>query len=560
MEFIREVVDAVGYKMSDKSDKAYKKTAIQLGLIDKKTFSSTRQKINLQDAASIIAKAHEYLYGVGKKTVVVEKYPVTIYKLDHLGGKASDFFKSVRNGDLDTPFDQYSLDDYLFFDADGNIVKNASSLLPFYRYVDELPGKEIYEENQIFIGKYTNFYISAYLSYEYGTKEVEFVSEEDVAYILNKRISDSYEISEKNKEWFAKAYAYGYIAGKSEGDFTSSRIFTPNKKPKATTLRSMIAKLNKSSERYRLTPDWQMCRISQTNRPVMEELYEFILDSYPNMYYDSCFYGMTSNRGAKAMEPPLFSDFFYYVEKLPDRLTNSYFDKGGQFVFPSELRSVLNETDAMMYGAGYGYKSYYPTGSEYYVRRLNCTDEFIDQIEEYYMHALNVDYRTIDKDAEWQSIMRKYVSSDKLEAYIESCKKNKTIIECDKVAADYSSAYISGYKPLDCKVYCHFKIVSDEGIKNKDMESNDFLIPPCNKWSSSDSEGTDARRCLLYSLDIDLGEWKECIFLASGSMTKKSDSVQLVQTFISAVAMRNLTDRYTELVGNEEGLLKYYIK
>ena len=560
MDFIRAVIDEMGIAVADNSNKAYKKAAIQTGIIDKDTFSSTKSSISYQDAAVIIAKAHEYLYGIGTKKVVVEKYPITVYRLRYYAEKDEKklFFKSAKNGDLDKPYSQYALSDYLFFDSDGKVVSHTSYLSTFYRYNDDVMDKKK-DYEFLFLGEYPNNGITAYYTYEYDINEIEYIKDEDILYILDKRITDSEKIAEKNKKWFAKAYAFGYIAGKSDGEFTKSRTFSPTKKAASSTLNKMIVRLTNEKERYTLTPDWQMCRISKKNRPIMEELYEYILDSFPNMYYDSAFNGMRSTRNTVILPKPYYSDFFYYLDVAPARFTNHVQGGGFQFAFPAELHNVLDQTDAMTYGSVYGYKSYYPYYNEYYIRRLNWTDEFIKEIEEYYTYALNIDYRTIDKDSEWKEVMSKYVFSDKLEEYIESCKKNKTIIECDKVAADYSSAYV-GDTPLECKVYCHYRIVSDEPIKNKDKDNEDFLIPPCNRWSSSDREGKEARKHLLYYFNTEIGEWNDNIFIASGAMRKGEDCVKLVQTFITTDAMCNRTDRYTELVGNEEGIIKYFIK
>ncbi len=318
------------------------------------------------------------------------------------------------------------------------------------------------------------------------------LTDEEISVALNERITDIGKIkSAANREWFAKAYLFGYMSGKSDGAYTHTRTFSPKAYPTKATLEDMIERLYDSSKRVPLSSDWQVCRT--TKLPKTAKYYKYIIDSFPNSYYDTAFNGMG------VMGSKFFNNSFN--TKLKERVGMGNFC----FVFPYEIEE---------------YNSYpYPSdiwnmiGMQYEAENRNndIPAGLVKSSVEFYTYALNVNYKTIKNDKEWRDVMSKYLDSDEIDTYIEHCIKNKTIIECDKVAADLSSCYCYDYE-YNCKVYAHFRVISDEPLsKNLDDDEMYGTLYPIKRGREL---GDRYSRYILEPLYMDykMGEWTDYYF------------------------------------------------
>ena len=282
----------------------------------------------------------------------------------------------------------------------------------------------------------------------------EEITQDDIDLVIKERITDIKKIKlSANRTWFAKAYLYGFIKGSSDGQYTHSRTFKPGAYPTKSTLTGMIDMLFHTDKRVKLSYDWQVCRT--TKLPKTAELYAYILDSFPNSYYDTYF---NTEYGA--------SDFFTAglgSGNLADRMLKNNFS----FVRPSEIEEFSSlDFDADRDKFNYGGREYWNEN-----RNMDIPTNLVKSVVEFYTYALNVDYKTIESDKEWKKVMSNYLTEDEINDYIKHCKENKTVIVCDKVAADLSSVYWYAGK-YQCKVYAHFKVVSDTPL-SKGLNDDD---------------------------------------------------------------------------------------
>lgn len=344
-------------------------------------------------------------------------------------------------------------------------------------------------------------------------------SEEDLNLVMKSRISDLKKVTKKtSKKYVAMAYMDGFIKGKSTGAYEDTRKISPTSKLTKTTAKSMMAMLTDKSMRYQFSDTWQMLRVSTKKLPKNADLYEYILDSYPNAYYETGWHNMD------------YAEFFSMRAdgKTPyagggtfeQRKTCSY----DHIFFPSEMDELFSTPSSeLAFGDRIGYNSEY--------RNYDSLVATCETVKDFYMLALNVDYRTIKKDKDWYDKMLVYVkqghrSEKDLDAYIEHCIKNKIVIECDKVVCDPSLAYWSGAS-FRLKVYAHMKVVSDNILKNVKFEDvyeelhdtglGDPYYGPLFMVLDAFENMTVYTRDPLYLSGYRLGEWTDYFAIADGS-------------------------------------------
>lgn len=344
-------------------------------------------------------------------------------------------------------------------------------------------------------------------------------SEEDLNLVMKSRISDLKKVTKKtSKKYVAMAYMDGFIKGKSTGAYEDTRKISPTSKLTKTTAKSMIAMLTDKSKRYQFSDTWQMLRVSTKKLPKNADLYEYILDSYPNAYYETGWHNMD------------YKEFFSMRAdgKTPyggggtfeQRKTCSY----DHIFFPSEMDEFLaTPSSELSFGDRPGYNSEY--------RNYESLVATCEAVKDFYMLALNVDYRTIKNDKDWYQKMLVYVkqghrSEKDLDAYIEHCINNKIVIECDKVVCDPSLAYWcpASFRP---KVYAHMKVVSDDILKKGKLEDDweelhdtglgDPYNGPLFMVLDAFENLTVYTRAPLFLSGYKLGEWTDYFAIAEGS-------------------------------------------
>lgn len=321
----------------------------------------------------------------------------------------------------------------------------------------------------------------------YGCK----FDETEIEFVIINRLTDCSSIKDEDKrKSVAKAYMNGFIRGKSSGEYSHIRAIYPKKKLKKTSLLKMIQMLNDKSLRYSLSDDYQITR--NKNLPRNADLYPYIIDSFPNAYYETGFSCLGVYSGEKFLE--------LQEEPLKNRVKKNDFG----FVFPFEV----SEFNSLIFPDDFNYE-----GREYNNENRNgdLVKNIVESSVEFYEKAFNVDYRTIAGDTEWQKVMIKYLGRENMEKYMTDCINNKTVIECDCVAADMSAVYWFMGK-YNCKVYAHIRIVSDRLLENgmfsgSDEEEHGYLYPVIRNYEA----GTANTRIVFGPtyMDYRLGEWTD---------------------------------------------------
>lgn len=324
-------------------------------------------------------------------------------------------------------------------------------------------------------------------------------SQEDIEYVISNRISNITGIRKNgNRKAAARGYMTGIYTGTSDGSYSGTRSIKIKSGLSSKTAAVFIKRLKNKDLRDRFSNDWQV--LKKKKLPKNSRYYKYIVADIPNSYYDTGFNGWTDES---------FETDGIGKNSLADRVGTTI---GPLFVYPSEIE----EYNSLAYP-----EDFVRRGLQYQEENRNeeIPREMIKGVKEFYELALNVDYRTIEKDMEWQNAMGKFLKDYELENYIRHCVENRTIIECDRVAADLSSVYLYDGE-YNCKVYAHMRIVSDLPLEKKiftaEAETDyGYLYPVRTGWSTG-SHYTRIYFSPMY-LDYSMGEWTDYYFNATGA-------------------------------------------
>lgn len=252
-----------------------------------------------------------------------------------------------------------------------------------------------------------------------------------------KRLSDLSRINKKNREAVLLAYHWGIIAGQKNGAYSKDRSFKGSSKLTKTEWKEIKKRVEQPKKRLKLSPDGQLCRT--TKLPANSKKFPYILDSYPNSYYEGTF------------------DYEWYEGK---KLV-----EGKDYNDPANI----NKT------AFINWKTSYPMKEV----RGKYEDIWEQKIKENLEARINVDYRKLGGDYKWLNRLRNtyYIHNDpeldervtrKIEAYMDGIKKNKVIIR-GTVDMDSSSLYKSVFGYF-MRAHIKFKVVSAEKLPAKQTE------------------------------------------------------------------------------------------
>lgn len=267
-------------------------------------------------------------------------------------------------------------------------------------------------------------------------KRGEAVQEELLEKIkAEKRISDLRQIKKKNREAVLLAYHWGIIAGFRNGAYSTSRSFKGSQKITQQEWEEIKQRVKKPKQRLKLSPDGQLCRT--TGLPSNSKKFPYILDSYPNSYYEGTF------------------DYEWYEGTLK---------AGKDYINPSEMGKAKFTN----------WKASYPLEE---IRKKN-EDAWKQCIQRNLETRLNVDYRKAS-DYQWLNALRNtYFLYDEpqqdlkmtreIEAYLEKIKKNQVVIK-GSVDLDSSSLYksVEGYF---MRAHIKFQVISAKQMPTKQTE------------------------------------------------------------------------------------------
>lgn len=273
--------------------------------------------------------------------------------------------------------------------------------------------------------------------------------------VLEKRISDIKKIPKEKRGDVAKVVAKGIIKGYSNGKYIQNRSFKGDEYFTKTDAKVTLIRLMNPFKRAKLSPDGQLIRT--TNLPKNADKYEYILESFPNSFYEKKF---------------MYQRTKYYYE--PKELVD--------YASPVKVIGAMNDLTVI------GGKMIY----------LN---DWTDKLRLNLSTRLNVDYRIIEKNNTWLNNLSStyYLFEradldkplfDDIKEYIAFVKKNKVKIESEIISVEPSTLYLSGYYFM--RVYAKFKVTSPNFDKIKD----DIIF----------------YNYISDSKPLEEGKWMECVF------------------------------------------------
>lgn len=312
------------------------------------------------------------------------------------------------------------------------------------------------------------------------------------------RISDKKSIVSKYEEAVYFCFGNGIMPGTSDGEYSHTRSFNA----KNTILESdavlYCKRLFDETKRVPMSPDAQVIRT--TNLPVQAKLYPYILESFPNVYYDTNYlymYNLETDDRAYPECPGVVG----FMESWCTPSTVEEFSKKQ----PERCKIFTSTTD---------YLGYEKVGMNKVVERYRDTWE--QQAKRYLELVFNFDYRTVRKDTEWQEEIKNlnafYTEWEKgtswgscggvtginewMDNFLDNAEKYHTVVECSDIDFDMSTLFYSELfserSPYTIRVHLRYRITTDAETGHSEMAE---VIP--------------VRALGLWDHFTSFGEWKD---------------------------------------------------
>ena len=259
--------------------------------------------------------------------------------------------------------------------------------------------------------------------------------ERQLGAVLDKRISDIKDVPKTKREAVASIVSKGIIKGYSNGMYVQNREFRGNKKITDSGAKNVIQLVLTPVKRARISPDGQLIRT--TKLPKNYKDYKYILDCFPNKYYEMNY------------------DFMYRPGFHDGTVDKS------SYHYPKEIDYDF------LYDSSYNYQLKLDMDKyEYY-------DTALLKLERYLQYLFNVDYRTVDD--KWKEGLASSFSSYNvdwrldlwLDYYIKAMKKNCVILESQLISIDPGTLYDNA-RNLYVRVYVKYKVTANNVNVNQD--------------------------------------------------------------------------------------------
>lgn len=255
--------------------------------------------------------------------------------------------------------------------------------------------------------------------------------------IINQnRISDLKQIQKEDRDSVVKVYLKGILTGESAGTCSGRIRFEGERLITKEQMKESIERVVDKKKRKKLSPYGQLIRT--TNLPKNKEDFPYILEGFPNEYYEKKF------------------DYELYVDYQANK-----FVEMKDFIRPVNFRKA-------------SYLCYNELLDMEYV--LKCyEDKWLSIVKSNLTSRFNVDYRTIET-GEWEEKLKlSYINptmpefSDKkrrqIQDYKKKAKKNHVILR-GIVQVDPSGIYKS-YVGYYVRAYVKFKVSCDKIPEDK---------------------------------------------------------------------------------------------
>jgi len=312
------------------------------------------------------------------------------------------------------------------------------------------------------------------------------------------RISDKKSIVSKYEEAVYFCFGNGIMPGTSDGEYSHTRSFNAKNTILEADAVLYCKRLFDEDLRVPMSPDAQVIRT--TNLPVQAKLYPYILESFPNVYYDTNYLYMY-NLELDDRAYPECPGVVGFMERWCTPSTVEEFSKKQ----PERCKIYTSTTD---------YLGSEKVGLSTVVERYRDTWE--QQAKRYLELVFNFDYRTVRSDTAWQKEIKNLSAfytewekgtnwgsfagvtgiNDWMNNFLDSAEQNHTIVECSNIDFDMSTLFYSERfdttAPYTIRVHLRYKISTD---LEPDIYDRAELIP--SRFRGTDGQYTS------------FGEWKD---------------------------------------------------
>ncbi|NLK99339.1 MAG: S-layer homology domain-containing protein [Clostridiales bacterium] len=463
-DFIEYIVKEMEWEIGTTSEQPYIDVAMEKGILKKGDFKDYSEYLTRTDAAVIANRLDKYInlwYGYPQDVYEFLR-DCTLYEgrlfystegsLYPEGATRETYPEKNFHDEVVMPIlGEYFKDDnwkdrglrtgyHYVTDGNANIIKRY--MIIGVKPIEELNfvEKKPFDENSAIVKAWN-------IIHDHDRKETA---------VLEKRISDIKDIPKSKREAVASIVAKGIIKGYSNGMYVQNREFRGNKKITDSGAKNVIQLVLNPDKRSLISPDGQLIRTTKLPKNYKE--YKYILECFPNKYYE----------------------MKYVFMYLSDYLSGEIRDDA--YAYPKDV-----DYDFL-------YEKFYHKQLRLETGKYGHFDEALYNVEKYLQHIFDVDYRTVNE--KWKeglaSSLSFYSWDDsvykQIERYIENIKKNKVVVELEKISFDSGTVYeLRGN--LRVRVYVKYRIIAD-----------DISVP------------TDQLIMGTYIKNIKKSEWREDIF------------------------------------------------
>lgn len=296
------------------------------------------------------------------------------------------------------------------------------------------------------------------------------------------RIADKEGIVPGYEDAVYFCFGNGIMTGKNPGEYSHERYFNPKNSIREADGMLYCKRLFHPEERIPMSPDAQVIRT--TNLPVQAKLYPYILESFPNEYYDMNYLYMYNVETDDRAYPDLL-EYSSFLETWCTPNTVEEFSENQ----PERCRIFTSETD---------YIGFEAVGMNKVVECYRDTWE--QQAREYLELVFNFDYRTVREDIEWQNRIKNlnvfyhewgkgalegscagmFSIDEWFAKFLDYAEEYHTVVECSDIDFDMSTLFYSErfteYTPYTIRVHLRYKITTDAEPESY-MEAE--VIPMC---------------------------------------------------------------------------------
>lgn len=277
-------------------------------------------------------------------------------------------------------------------------------------------------------------------------------------------------------------FGTGIMPGVSDGEYSHTRSFEPRAKTHEAEGILYIERLLNKSKRVSMSPDAQVIRT--TNLPALAKIYPYILESFPNEYYDINYHYM-------------------YNLPLDDRTNPELIERIGfmeKWCTPNTMKEYAEKQPerCMWFNSSTDYLGYERVSAEFLAERYR--DQWKKQAKRYLELILNFDYRTVRSDVAWQEEIKnlnvfytewnegRIYGSDSgkdginvwMNNFLDCAEKYKTVVECSKIDFDMSTLFYSETfgedSPFTIRVHLKYRI-NTEAEPGLYYSKNELVLP-----------------------------------------------------------------------------------